>query len=238
MQARGDACSVNAIWPERLPQASPFLPDAAPGEQKAKAIQDDDRLAFLVFRCHAHLIAHEGEKRPVWGKLNRVPIDRDLAAADAEKTAEINERRADIALVVDQNVNDAPHVFASDTIDLAAEDGFDVLVVENCRRSRILGGSGLCRRGGGLGCLCRRRFGLRLLRRGLGDSSDTRRKDESGANDTGYDGRIDSVLSRPRGTAMRSPPISFGQHGRWQKHRSSTGAKSPPSPQDRPIRLT
>ena len=59
----------------------------------------DDRLALLVFRRGLDLIAGQFEGDAVvlilrGGKSQRIPIDRDLAAADAEEAAEIDDRGA------------------------------------------------------------------------------------------------------------------------------------------------
>ena len=45
----------------------------------------------------------------------------DFAAADAEKTAEIDHRRAHRAGAIDDHVDDPPHVLVCRAADLAAE---------------------------------------------------------------------------------------------------------------------
>ena len=85
------------------------------GSSLPSAPRIDDGLALPVFGRGLDLIAGqiEGDPRPGLGrlrKMQRIPIHRDLAAADAEKAAEIDDRGAHLAGPVDEHVDDPAHV--------------------------------------------------------------------------------------------------------------------------------
>ncbi len=63
-------------------------------------------------------------------KMQRVPIHRDLAAADAEETAEIDDRGAHLAAAIHQHVDDAAHILVGGAAHFAAEDALDLVVGE------------------------------------------------------------------------------------------------------------
>ena len=73
--------------------------------------------------------------RVVWfagrGKMQRVPIHRDLAAADAEETAEIDDRGTHLAVAVDQHIDDPAHVLVGGAEHFAAKNALDLVLVEN-----------------------------------------------------------------------------------------------------------
>jgi hypothetical protein len=56
-------------------------------------------------------------------KLQQAPIDRDLAAADAEKAAEIDDGGTRLPLAVDEDIHHATHVLPGGALHLLAEDG-------------------------------------------------------------------------------------------------------------------
>src|SRR5215475_15117727 len=92
-------------------------------------------LTALIFRRQSHLVAGEVERdRPGWlprrGEIQRAPIDRDLARADAEKPAEVDDRRVNLAVAAHNDVHDPSHVLLGAAANAFAEDGVDVLVGE------------------------------------------------------------------------------------------------------------
>ena len=54
-------------------------------------------------------------------EMQRVPVDHDLAAADAEKAAEIDHGGAHLPGAIDDHVDDAPHVLVRRAAHVAAE---------------------------------------------------------------------------------------------------------------------
>src|SRR5262249_34534742 len=110
----------------------------------------------------SHLVAGEVERdRPGWlprrGEIQRAPIDRDLARADAEKPAEVDDRRVNLTVAAYDDVHDPSHVLVGAAANALAEDGGDLLVVEY--RGRRAG-----RRIGRCGGRWRRRRRRRVLR--------------------------------------------------------------------------
>src|SRR5262249_30815436 len=73
--------------------------------RRLRGAEHDHRLARLVFGRKANLVARELERdavRPaVRREVQRVPIDRDLAAADAEEAAEIDDGRPHLPGLID-----------------------------------------------------------------------------------------------------------------------------------------
>ena len=70
-----------------------------------------------------------------------IPVDRDLAAADTEEAAEIDDGRAHTPGAIDNDIDDAPHVFIGAAAHLPAENALHLLRLENSyggigRRSR------------------------------------------------------------------------------------------------------
>src|SRR6185436_5100009 len=53
------------------------------------------------------------------------------ATADAEKSAEIDDRRLGLSGSIHNDIDDPPHVFIGGATDLLAENALDFLVVEN-----------------------------------------------------------------------------------------------------------
>src|SRR6185312_2739932 len=69
-------------------------------------------------------------------KVQGAPVDRDPPAADAEKTTEVDDRRADLAVRIDQNVDNPAHILIGRAAHFAPENAFDFVLVEdgNLRR--------------------------------------------------------------------------------------------------------
>ena len=59
-----------------------------------------------------------------------VPVDGDLAAADPEKSAEIDNRGAHLAGAVDQNVHDPAHILVGRAADLSAQYALNLMLIE------------------------------------------------------------------------------------------------------------
>ena len=73
--------------------------------------QHDYRLAVLEFGPGLHLVPREFEGDAtglVAGgrKAQRIPIHSDLAAADTEEATEVDDRRADLPVPVDDHIDD------------------------------------------------------------------------------------------------------------------------------------
>ena len=64
------------------------------------------------------------------------PVDRDLAAADAEKAAEIDDGGANAPVPIHHDVDDAAHILAGRATHLAAEHALGVVRADDgdCRR--------------------------------------------------------------------------------------------------------
>src|SRR3984957_2497565 len=98
-----------------------------PWLKTAGGAEDHDRRVFLVFRRRHHLFLGQFKRDAVAlvgdaAKMQRIPIDNDLSAADAEKAAEIDDRGAYRALAVDDHVDDTSHVFFSGAPDIPPKD--------------------------------------------------------------------------------------------------------------------
>src|SRR5262249_4031427 len=93
----------------------------------------------LVSRRQSLLFAGEVERdRPGWlprrGEIQRAPVARDLARADAKNPAEVDDRRVNLAVAAHDDVHDPSHVLVGAAANALAEDGGDLLVVEYRRR--------------------------------------------------------------------------------------------------------
>src|ERR1700722_961010 len=98
----------------------------------------DCRRSRLVFGGILHVGANQAQLDRSSGivgcEFQQVPVDRDLAAADAEETAEIDHCGARPAVLVHQNIDDqthvftgrAEHLFAENALGLGAADGLEV----------------------------------------------------------------------------------------------------------------
>src|SRR6516165_9833489 len=99
------------------------------GWQRLKAAgrtQYDDGLLVLVFRRRLDLIAgqFQCDDTALAGviKMQSIPVDCDLAAADAEKAAEIDHSCAHLPRPVDNDIDDAPHILIGAAAHLLAEN--------------------------------------------------------------------------------------------------------------------
>src|SRR5215211_1883081 len=98
--------------------------------------EHDQRPAVLVFRRGAHLLAREVQRDPVVlaagrREVQRVPVDRDLAVADAEEAAEVDHGRPHLPVAIHHDVDDPSHVLPGAAEHLPAEDSLDVLLIEH-----------------------------------------------------------------------------------------------------------
>src|SRR3954464_8000957 len=103
-----------------------------PGQQLAGRSENDDRLVLLIFRRRYHLLLGQVERDAVAlvrdaAKMQCIPVDDDLAAADAEEAAEIDHSGPNHAGAVDDDVNDTAHVLISCAAYLPAEHAMGIL---------------------------------------------------------------------------------------------------------------
>src|SRR5580704_13034058 len=106
------------------------------GFEVARGAQDDGRLALLVFRGGLHLIAREFEDDAVplagcGNEMQRLPVDGDLAIADAEKPAEVDDGGAHPAFAIDQYVDDPSHILVRQAAHIPAENALRFLGFED-----------------------------------------------------------------------------------------------------------
>ena len=96
-----------------------------------------------ICRRQPHLVAGEFEHdraRLTQGcEIKRVPIDRDLAHADAEEPAEVDDGGVDLAVPADDDVYNPSHVLAGVAANTLAQNGRDLLIVEHHRRRATMG---------------------------------------------------------------------------------------------------
>src|ERR1700722_6004126 len=105
----GDDGRANICPPISLMIKLPWL-------KAAGSAENHDRRVFLVFRRRHDLFLGQFKRDAVAlvgdaAKMQRIPIDNDLPAADAEKTAEVDDGGAHRAQAVDDHIDDTPHVF-------------------------------------------------------------------------------------------------------------------------------
>src|SRR5262245_421600 len=95
-----------------LPLRRRSLPGPRSARATARCTDHHQRLAALVLRRQTHLVAVELERdhaRLALGCENkRVPIDGDLARADAEESAEVDDGGMDPAVPADDSLRSAP----------------------------------------------------------------------------------------------------------------------------------
>src|SRR5262249_36948601 len=100
--------------------------------QITQGTQDHDRAAILVLGRCFDLIARQRKGNRVafriaGGEMQRLPVDSDLSTADAEETAEVDHRGARLPLAVDDDIDEATHVFPGTTADALTEDRLHLL---------------------------------------------------------------------------------------------------------------
>ena len=103
------------------------------GSSLPSALKNHDGLAVLIGGCGIHLVAVQFQlDRRLglgWGgKMQRGPIHRDLAAADAEEAAEVDDGGAHLAAAVHQHVDDAAHILVGGAAHFTAENALDLVV--------------------------------------------------------------------------------------------------------------
>src|SRR6266516_7331629 len=119
------------------------------------AAEHDNGLAGLIFGSRADLIAGQIEADAISligrRKMQRAPINYDLSAAHAEKTAEIDHSSTHLPALVDKDIDDTTQVLPGTAADLLAERTLNVLRVQNRLPGvlAVLGvpGCGRCRPG-------------------------------------------------------------------------------------------
>src|SRR6185312_17470496 len=98
--------------------------------------------AGSVFRCKPYLVAGKFQRYLVqlagFRKMQRAPIDGDLATADAEKSAKVDYRRAHLTRATDQDVDDAPHILSRNATDALAQYSVNVLIIDHGGGGAIL----------------------------------------------------------------------------------------------------
>src|SRR5438445_412864 len=104
--------------------------------QAAGSAEHDDRRVLLVFGRRLDLFQRQFERDALLlvgdlTEMQRAPVDDDLAAADAEKAAEIDHRRTRRAEAIDDDVDDAPHILARRAFDVASENAAGVIRVDH-----------------------------------------------------------------------------------------------------------
>src|ERR1700736_1294776 len=99
--------------------------------------QDDDWAAFLVLGSSLQLglCKLNDDMRRLFSRseTQNVPVDCNLAAANAEEPAEIDHGGAVLTGKVHDNVDDATHIFIRNAADLPAEHGLDHQRVKDFR---------------------------------------------------------------------------------------------------------
>src|SRR5580698_745760 len=93
-------------WEGRGGEGGAFFTGGPSGQgfEVARGAQDDGRLALLVFRGGLHLVAREFEDDAIalagcGNEMQRLPVDGDLAIANAEKPAEVDDGGAHPAII-------------------------------------------------------------------------------------------------------------------------------------------
>src|SRR5271166_555421 len=103
--------------------------------RRRRSAQDDDWLAVFVLESSLHLgrreVHHDAIGLFPGPETQNTPVDRNLAAPDAEETAEIDHRGTHLTGTVDNDVDDAAHVFIPDAANFPAENRLHGERVEN-----------------------------------------------------------------------------------------------------------
>jgi hypothetical protein len=109
--------------------------------QNRQAIQDNHRLPLFIFGRRPHLIRrkiHGDATAPIGDRteVQQVPIDSELAAADAEEAAEVDNSGTWLCVPIDYHVDDSTHILVRAAADLLAENSPDILAVQRDSRRR------------------------------------------------------------------------------------------------------
>src|SRR5689334_542623 len=126
-RARRSSSSLAIKWNGRATRSLLPLMIEFPGIQTAGGAQHDHRRILLVFGRLAHLLLGQFQRDAVAlvgdaAEPERLPVDHDLAAADAEKAAEIDHCGAHRAAAVNDHVDDAAHVLVGSAANLASQN--------------------------------------------------------------------------------------------------------------------
>src|SRR5262249_46787473 len=110
----------------------------------AERTQNDDGFALLIFGGRLDLVA--GKIKGDFGiwltwrrKGQGAPRPRAFAAADAKKTAEVDHRGTDPAAAIDDDVDDAAHIFVGGAEHWPPENALDFVIIEHRHRRRFHG---------------------------------------------------------------------------------------------------
>src|SRR5258708_1957374 len=161
--ARSDR-AASTIAPPGICNASPTSPLAGGHGPPVVGCTDyHHRLTGLVFRRRAPRVGGKvhGNRAGLAGRgeIQGPPIDGDLAGADAEKAAEVDDGRADLPVAADDDIDNATHILVRVAAHALAEDRRDLLIVEHDRgRTGRRAGRWACR-----WCSCRRGIVRRRL---------------------------------------------------------------------------
>src|ERR1700733_3195751 len=143
-------------WIGRLGErANSLLLQMSGGErqQGARRAEHHDRRVFLVFGRRLYLVLGQF-KRDAFAlvgdlcEMQRVPVDDDFPAADAEKAAEIDHGRAHLTGAIDDHLHDPPHLLPGRAVHVAPKNTMRIRRFDN-RRGRRRRRRGFLRRGRG-----------------------------------------------------------------------------------------
>src|ERR1700730_8410061 len=109
--------------------------------QATGGAEHHDRRILLVFRRCRDLCLGQFERDAVAlvgdaSKMQRIPVDDYFSAADAQKAAEIDDRRAYRTGAVDDHVDDTSHILFGRAADLASKHTVRVPRADNGDRRR------------------------------------------------------------------------------------------------------
>src|SRR6267154_623918 len=101
--------------------------------------EDHDRLPGPILGRGSHLVFrkfHSDTAARIAGKSETqgVPVEGNLAAADTEKAAKVDDGCSYLSGSVHNDLDDAPHIFVRNAADLLAENSLDLLIVDDNHR--------------------------------------------------------------------------------------------------------
>ena len=91
------------------------------------ALLEDGRLSQLICRQSGNELFHTARLR----KVQRMPVNRDLSGADAQKAAEIDDDGLHHPAAIDDDIDDAAQILACCALHRLAEKGFGRIPVSN-----------------------------------------------------------------------------------------------------------
>ena len=103
----------------------------------------DDGVALLIFRRGLDLIACQLKRdhiafRIIGRKMQGLPIDRNFPAADPKKAAEINDGGARLSVAINNDIDEASHIFAGGAANIFSENWLGVLCIDDDGRRFVL----------------------------------------------------------------------------------------------------